>query len=141
MILILGELALYLDAQALGVYEPDEAGGTIFVEKMPQTPDEAIALFATGGLQASGKHGYDSPTVNVQVRGPENDPLAALAKAEAVYGALQGLHRATLPGGTRVINCRGLQSYPVSLGRDDNERQGYSINFEFEVRNITANRE
>lgn len=137
----LSEIAQYLALAGLGTYAPTGDGGTIFIEKMPQSPNAAIALFATGGLQASGMHGYDLPVVNIQVRGAPNNPLAALAKAEAIYGALQGLHAMALPGGTRVINCRASQSYPISLGRDGTERQGYSLNFEWEVRNVTANRE
>lgn len=137
---ILG-IAQYLDAQGVGDYEPDSAGGSIYVQKLPQTPDEAIGIFASGGFEASGVWGYDNPTVNVQVRGAPHDPVGALAKARAVYSALHGFHMATLPDGTFVINCRGIQSGPVSLGPDENDRFRFSLNFQLEVRNVTEHRE
>lgn len=134
-------IARYLDAEDIGSYEPASADGSIFIQKLPQTPDEAIAIFSSGGFEASGKWGYDAPTVNIQVRGEPHDPIGALAKAREVYGALQGLHAVTLPDGTRVINCRGIQSGPVSLGQDDEDRFRFSLNFQLEVRNVTQNRE
>lgn len=139
--MIVAALALYLDQISLGEYEPTSAGGTIFLEELPQSPDAAIALFSTGGPQASGKHGYDSPVVNVHVRGAANDVIGALAKATAIYDALHGLHSMALPGGIRVINCLGLQSGPITIGRDQNDRPRYSLNFQLEVRNVSANRE
>lgn len=134
-------IAQYLDAQGVGEYEPASPGGSIFIQKLPQTPDVAIGIFATGGYLASGKWGYDLPTVNIQVRGAAHDPVGALAKARAVYAALHGFHMAALPDGTFVINCRGIQSGPVSLGPDDEDRFRFSLNFQLEVRNVTEHRE
>jgi hypothetical protein len=134
-------LARYLDAQGLGVYSPDEAGGSIFLEKTPQTPDQALGIFVSGGPGASGALGWDTPTVQVIVRGGRHDPRSAINFANAVYGALQGLNTTTLPGGVYVLNCVGVQSGPVRIGFDDEERLRLSLNFQLEIQNATQHRE
>lgn len=134
-------IALLLDAIGVASFEPDTASGTIYIEKLPQQPDQAIGLFLTGGPASSRKHGYDMPVLNVQVRGNPNAPGAAVELAWGVYSALHALHSVTLEDGTRIIDCAGVQSGPVSIGLDENERPRYSLNFQMEVRNITAHRE
>lgn len=134
-------IAYWLDDELIGVYRPTLPGGNIFLEKLPQTPDTAIAIFVSGGPQASGTHGYDNPVTNIQVRGNRADPVGALQLAERVYAALQGLHHVILPGGVHVVSCIGIQSGPVRLGPDDSERFRYSLNFQWEIRNLTQNRE
>lgn len=134
-------VALLLDGLAIGSYEPDAADGTIYLEKLPQTPAAAIGIFSVGGFEASGTHGYDLPVISVQVRGAAHDVPGALAKSAEVYAALQGLHSTTLPDGTYVVSCKGLQSGPNFIGFDDNDRPGYSLNFSLETRNVTTHRE
>lgn len=141
MILITNEIALYLDAAGVGVFDPDGADGSIYVEKLPQTPHAAIAIFSTGGYQADGRHGYDRPTFQVRARGERHDVAGARALAESAYAALQGLHSVALPGGTWLVNCRGIQSGPVNIGNDGNDCPEFVINFEAEVRNLTQHRE
>lgn len=134
-------IALLLDEQGVGVFEPDDDDGTLFLEKLPQSPDAAIGIFSTGGYEASGTHGYDRPVTQVRIRGEKHGVTGALAKARAVYAALQGLHSTTLPDGTYVVSCKGLQSGPVSIGFDDNDRPEYTINFVWETRDVTTHRE
>jgi hypothetical protein len=138
---LLEGIALYLDSVDVATYDPDGPDGNVFIQKLPQTPDAAIGIFAVGGFPASGTHGYDEPSISIQVRGAPDDPVGALTLAEAIYGALHGLHSATLPDGSRVVRCLGIQSGPVSIGQDDQERHELTLNFQIQIRNVTMHRE
>lgn len=138
--MLVDEIAQYLHQQGLGVFAPDGIGGDIFVATLPQAPDECVMLRPTGGFAADSKLGYDDPTVQILVRGTQ-DPRTGGERAQAIYGALQGLHDVALPGGTWVVSCLGLQSGPVHIGSDGNGRHEYSLNFRFEIRSLSANRE
>lgn len=135
------ELATYLDDQGLVTFSATAAGGDCFVEKLPQSPDEAVAIMSTGGWREDGKLGYDSPTLQLVVRGTK-DPQAGFERAVALYDALHGLHAVELvDGGTYVVGCWAQQSAPIRLGPDDNGRYEYSINLLLHVRSLTMHRE
>ena len=133
-------IARYLAAQGLVTFDESGLSGDTFIAVMPSAPDSCVAIFPTGGFGADGKLGYDSPTIQIRVRGTQ-DPRPAYQRAEAIYGALHGLHDVTLPGGPYVVGCWGIQSGPVHMGRDQNGRHEYSLNFRLEIRAVTAHRE
>lgn len=124
--MLIDEIADYLAAQGLGT-----VGVDLFVGHLPTAPDTALAVFATGGLPA-GSYPLDAPTV--QVRSRAENILAAYTRLAEVYDALHGLHHITLPGGTWVLNCLGVQSAPTGLGQDDAGRDEFVINFSLTVR-------
>lgn len=134
------ELAEYLEEQGLVTFSADAVGGDTFIEKLPQEPDECVAIYSTGGFQESGMHGYDSPALQLIVRGTK-DPRVALERARDLYSALHGLNALELTsGGTYVVGCWAQQSGPVRLGPDDNGRFEYSINLLLHVRSLTEHR-
>jgi hypothetical protein len=134
------EVAQYLAAQIAGVaLDLADTTGNVFIGSKPPTPDEVLAVWSDGGEESSTKSGYDMRTVQVMVRGT-TDPTTGSDRADEVYAALHGLKGVTLPGGTLVVLCAGIQSGPVSIGEDDNGRHEYSLNFRMEVRNPTPNR-
>jgi hypothetical protein len=126
-------IADYLEAQGLGT-----VGVDLFAAHLPSTPDTAMAVVVTGGPQADGGKGYDNPTV--QVRSRSQDPALAYSQLQGVYNKLDSLSNVTM-GGQRVVNCRGLQSAPVAIGRDQAGRDEYTLNFQLRVRNKTFIRE
>lgn len=132
-------IARYLEAE--GVVNFDEEGGTgnAFIGRMPSSPDQAVMLMSTGGFEADSELGYDNPTFQVLVRGTQ-DPRVAHAKAQDIYSALHGLGPITLPDGTRLVSCVGIQSGPVGIGSDSNGRYEFSLNFQAEIRSLTTHR-
>lgn len=138
--MLVAEIAQYLAARGLVTFDEQGADGDCFVGILPAVPDEAVALFPTGGDGADLKLAYDQPTVQVLVRGTR-DPRAAADRAQAIYGALHGLHGLDLPGGTYVIGCWGIQSGTTHLGRDANGRHELSLNFRLEIRSRTTYRD
>lgn len=128
------EVAQYLAAQIAGLsFSLTETTGNIFIDSMPATPDEAVAVKSFGGPEASTKAGYAEPQIQVITRGTQ-DPRTGSDRADEIYAALHGLRHTTLPGGTVVIRCAGIQSAPVSLGEDQNGRHEFSLNFQLETR-------
>ena len=140
---LLQGLAQYLANANLGTYDPlGPAGngptGTIFVEIMPEQPGVAIALFQHGGPEPDAKLGYDSPSVQVRVRGSQ-DPRVSQALCQKVYETLHGLET-TLPDGTVLVNCIAMASGPTAMGPDHSNRFEHVINFRTEIRNLAGAR-
>ena len=132
------ELGQHLGAQVASLtFDLAGTTGNVFLGSMPPDPDEAIEIHTTGGPEASTKDGYAMPTAQVVVRGTA-DPRTGEDLAEAIYGELHGMRYVTLPGGTFVVSCVGIQSGPVSLGEDDNGRHRYSLNFRLHIRRQTT---
>ena len=134
-------LARELDELGLVTYQADAAGGDVFVEEdLPPDPVDVVGLLSFGGAPADVKLGYDMPNVQVIVRGGAHARVP-YARAQAIYDALHGMHAHTLPDGTYVVGCAADQSAPVRLGPDDSGRHRFSLNFAFDVRAVTTNRE
>jgi hypothetical protein len=129
------EIAQYLQARGLGVFDELGSAGSIFIALLPESPDEVIGIYPKGGHQADGPLPYDAPVVQVIVRGTQ-DPRPAAERAQGVYDALHGFHHDKfVPEGTWILGCRGVQSGPIHIGRDQNGRHEYSLNFELQTLN------
>ena len=128
--MITAELAQYIHDQGYGVWDPTGPNGNIFVENMPDTADNAIALISSGGSPPDVGGLVSRPTIQVLVRGNRSaDETFTLAAA--ILAQLHGHHDTRLVvGGTRIMLCRARQSEPIFLGRDANGRFDYSINFQ-----------
>jgi hypothetical protein len=138
-------LATYLDSLDIVDYQEAD-GGDCFIHHLPDQPDEAVMVTAYGANPVEGATalGYDEPTLQVHVRST-TDPAPGEARAQDVYGELQGLSHVTMAEGTghetRVIECRCPQTGPVYLGRDQKGRHEYVVNVALHIRNLTAYRE
>lgn len=137
---LLDGLGQFLAAADLVTYVPDGTGGDLFMEAMPATPDECVVLTLYGGPQPDSLLGYDSPNLQVRVRGPKtSDPRVSRHRANALYSVLHGLGPVTLADGTYLLSCNAIQTV-TSMGLDDQRRFEHVTNYYLEVRAITANR-
>ena len=135
------EIAQYLEANGHGAYDPTGTNGNIFDEKMPSSPDEAIFIESTGGPEMDTLLGYDMETRRILVRGGQ-DPRDPKQLAKDIYNDLHGFSNDTLvTDGIFVVGAHGIQSGPVNIGQDDNNRHRFSINFRFRIRNKSTFRE
>jgi hypothetical protein len=125
-------LAQRLEQEGLGFYQPYVAGGTIYVNDKPPTPDAVIVLAETGGLPDLDTFdaGNERPTVQVLVR-QARDAYTAPALIQNIYDALHR-YSGTLPDGTIVTEARAIQP-PFSLGEDANGRAEYVFNLQLIV--------
>lgn len=138
---LIEQFAAYLAVAGLGTYAPNDVTGTIFLAALPEQPVQAIAVAQYGGPEADAKLGYDTPSIQVRVRGLDTDATDAARTAQRVYDVLHGLANTALPGGIWVVSCIGAQSGPTYIGRDMSGRHEYTVNFRLEIRNTAGARE
>lgn len=138
--MLVADLAQYLHNAELVTFDEAGISGDCFVYVQPSDPDECVTISTTGGGEPDSRNGYDQVNVNLIIRGTA-DPRPAEARAAAIYGELHGLADVTMPGGTYLVSCIAMQPGPVPIGRDENGRHEFSLNFEVEIRNLTTHRE
>ena len=133
-------IAQHLTAKGLLTYDPDGTGGDTFLDDMPSTPDQAVALtLYEAPTEPDSLLGYDEPRLQVRVRGTQ-DATVSRDRCRAIYEELHGLGPLTLPDGTRLILCVALQHGPASLGKDANGRHEHVVNYRAEQRSVTTHR-
>lgn len=130
-------VALWLADAGLGVYVASGAGGDVFVDTLPATPDAAIAVMSTGGTAVDGGQtsGWHTPSVQLLARGTK-DPRVSAGRLVAVLEALPGLAHTTwtdATGSLRIAGARAIQGEPVRVGPDDNGRHRHSLNLSLDV--------
>ncbi|MFD8027813.1 minor capsid protein [Streptomyces sp. NPDC059717] len=136
---LLDGIARHLDGKGLLSYQPSTPGGDAFLESMPSTPDEAIALTLYGGPEPDSLLGYDEPNLQVRGRGT-SDPRVSRRRVQAIYKELHGLGPIVLPDGTSLILCVATQPGAASIGIDERGRHEHVCNFRLETRSITPHR-
>lgn len=140
MVLTAAEVCEYLHSVGLVQYDPEGVTGDCYAYRMPNKPDHAVMVEIIGGPTSSIAHAYELPQLHLLVRGGL-DPREAETRALDLYRHLHALDSVTLPRGTYVVSCRGIQSGPVPIGRDENGRFEFSLNFQLEVRVVDTRRQ
>lgn len=128
-------LAAYLQTSGLGVFDKIGTTGNIYIDVLPESPDEVIALRTSGGTgdEFAPLWGLDSsfPSVQIIVRSDRMNLMSGQAKAEQIYKACR---RLSLPyDGGRIFDS--VAQYPALLGTDQNGRAEYTINVQLEITN------
>ena len=132
---LLDEMARQLIAQAVGV-AGTTASWSVFKGWEPETPDQSISIFETGGRENQphddSLYGMlDFPTFQVRVRGAGQDFStgypAARAKIAAARTALERLSPGTVLG--RYYCQVTANGEPISLGHDASHRPRFTLNF------------
>jgi hypothetical protein len=113
---------------------PAASGYQVFREFMPDE-NNCIAVFSTGGFPGDYWLKYDNPTYQVRVR--NTVPTTAADTANSLYNELNGLHTLTMSG-IFVSKIVAMQSGPINIGRDEDKRQEYTLNFIVRYRNDAA---
>lgn len=123
---LLEEIRVHLLAQGIAPVTQDQ---------LPDTPDLALAIFATDGFPAShtmggggaGSAKLQNPGLQLLARGPRNDRRAARDLLASARAKLDGLTNTTLSG------CRYVAVFAVNEGHfvenDKNERPVYAQDF------------
>jgi len=138
---IITEVMLYLANKGIVQYSATGGDNNVFMGRLPAEPSSAIAINPSGGYNASIKHDYDSPTIQILIRGTI-DPRVGYEKALQIYDALHGFGSDRfIEGGHWVVKCEGIQSEPVYIGQDENGRHMYTLNFALEIKRPSTHRE
>lgn len=127
------------------VYDESGATGNLFLGYMPSEPDVAVMVSIPAAQPQLSNLPYDLPQPQVLVRAGRFDVRGVDALARAVYAELTCLDLTTIAEGTPdevfVVGATAIQSFPVDIGVDDNERPQRSLNFNFHVPSPTTHRQ
>ena len=108
-------------------------GTTLFKGTLPSTPDEAIAIYQTGG--APPVHTMSCGPGTARVERPHVQAIARSGRADAAYKLAQDAYTALDALGDRTVNgVRYLSVFalqaPFYLREDQTGRKEFSVNFE-----------
>ena len=129
------DLLVLASVGTFNVTDPaDNDTWSINVARLPEKPDRCIVLYDSGGRAPNPQYLIDYPTVQIKIRGSEND-YEALAggagtdgKVDDVVNALLGLDSQTINGDIWVsVSMIGDRNF---IGYDDNGRPLFSLNFQ-----------
>lgn len=127
------QVAEFLDANGYGIFDKTGVSGNIFINVIPDQPNEAVAIFTTGGPGSDPRNEYGRSNIQILIRTIPQDPRDGETKATGIIRALNGFNSDYLtPGGNFIVNVTAIQSGPSQIGRDPNNRFEYSQNFTFE---------
>ena len=133
--MITTEIMQYLDANVNDItYDSTGAKGNIFDNVLPQSPDTAVMVENTGGFPRDMRNTeYTEPSIRILVRGTQDPRVAKGLAADImeVMGTFGGDE--FVANGYQIIKCQAVQGYPINIGRDDNNRHRFSLNFDLEI--------
>lgn len=119
---LLNDVVAYLVTQSVGTL-----GTNLFKGYLPPTPDTAIAVIETGGPEPDHYLPTRAPTFQVMIRAA--DYATGKTKLAAVRAALHRNDNIALVSGQTYFYYIQAISEGGHLGRDDNGRDLFSINF------------
>lgn len=125
---ILDAVGTALQSAAVGTL-----GTSLYLSRMPASPDAAVTVYETGAgypLYVQGStSGAALIVANIQVvaRGAREDYQAARTKIAAVTAALEALSESTISG-IRILRVEQVGT-PSPLGLDDNDRPRVSMTY------------
>jgi hypothetical protein len=99
-----------------------------YIGDMPDTPNNLICLFLTGGYDPEmdlSKNAITRPTLQVRVR--DTSYSSGVARCEAIQTLLRGVTNTEINGNYYIEILQ--QSDILSLGKDDKNRSNFTINF------------
>lgn len=120
------------------VYADDETA-TVFVDRLPSSPDHVVAVYGNGGFEADSKLPYDAPVAQIMIRS-DASPSWAVDTWWSIYNRLHALRHKTLPDGTVLVYALVVQSSPIHVRTDENDRHEYSMNVRAETKHPTQER-
>ena len=115
------------------IYDGTGTTGNIFQDSLPASPDIAVMVENTGGYPVDmGNIEYKEPSIRILVRG-SLDPRPAFQLSTDIINLIGYLGAVTI-NGKRIIKCESVQGAPINIGRDDEGRHRFSINFDLEIK-------
>lgn len=137
--MLAAEVAQWIGANVTNCsFDTSGVSGNVFISTMPSSPDTVVMVSEYGGI-ADDKHAYNDINVQCRVRGTR-DPRVSYNIAKEIFDELLGLTNTTLiSSGSRVIKVIA-QNTPIDIGRDDNGRHEWTVNFQIEVYDTSTNR-
>ena len=124
---LIDDVAAYLQAQSVGT-----VGTDIFKGTLPDSPDNCVAVYETGGPAPQKYLPINKPTFQILVR--NKSYALGRDKLEAVRTALHRKSNLSLVSGQTFAYYILANSEGGHIGRDEAGRDEFSINFVAETR-------
>lgn len=122
------DITQYMATNGIGTLATD-----LFEGNLPDSPDSAVVVIETGGTQPERELPFKSPTFQVYIR--NQGYSAGRTKLDAVRALLHAIQNQTI-GSTYFYYIFAI-SEGGHVGRDDNSRDLFSINFQCKTRAIS----
>lgn len=120
------ELIAFIRSLVPGLYFPNS-----FPRSTESRYNNGSAVKLTGGFPPSQWTGKTQPSFQVRVRG--SDVEECEERAYLIHGMLLNLRNVKI-GNNSIVIIRSMNSVPLHLGEDENNRTIYSMNFDCVVR-------
>jgi hypothetical protein len=121
------ELITFIKARVPGTYYPNK------FPTSTSAPDACAVVKLTGGFPPDQWTGKKQPSFQVIVRGGVNGDAECETRAYAIHESLKNLREVTI-GSESIVVIRTVNSVPIYVGSDENNRPIYSMNFDCVVR-------
>ena len=119
-------------------FDTTGVSGNVFISTLPSSPDTVVMVSEYNGI-VDDKNPFSDINVQTRIRGTK-DPRVGYNIAKEIFDELQGLTNTTLiSSGKHVVKVNALNT-PIDIGRDDNGRHEWTVNFQIEVRDVGTNR-
>jgi|SRR5690625_205771 len=121
------ELISFIKTRVPGTYYPNSfpVSGSVV--------DRCSAVKLTGGFPISAWTGKSQPSFQVRVRGERAGQADVENRAYEVHDSLTNLRNVKI-GTSSIVVIRSMNSVPLYIGDDENDRPIYSMNFDCVVR-------
>lgn len=123
--MIIRDIADYLTTQT-----DLELGTSLYLSHQPESPDEVVAIYDTGGVEPDHYLPTAEPTIQILVRA--GDYQTAHDRAHELAGILHRLTNQTI--GDYYVYYIFLLGEPTHLGRDKRNRDEYTLNLHLKIR-------
>lgn len=110
--------------------------GTYYLNSFPVSNlalDKSSAVKLTGGFPVSQWTGKSQPSFQVRVRDAKAGQAEGEERAYEIHEALTNLREVKI-GSSSVVVIRSMNSVPLYIGDDENDRPIWSMNFDCVVR-------
>lgn len=131
MIALQEQIAKALDNSGTGVFEPYDVTGNIFLDIMPATPVEAIAVYMTIIDEPNFAHEEQNVTIQCLIRSA--DKHKAMNIGADIIRLLNGVNgRQLVDGGHHIVDLQAQTGLPVYLGTNNTGHHECSISFDID---------
>jgi hypothetical protein len=130
---LLDDVASYLTTNTTVFTVGGTTGNLSLEQQLDTQPDTLVTLLEQPGLPNAYAFSTGNPVEvvyerpNMQVLSRSTDPVVARSRVQTVYRKLDGLTSTTI-NGIRYYEFVAVQA-PFQIGRDDNQRHLWSLNF------------
>lgn len=124
---LMEDIAEYIEDIGLGKYDKYGTTGTIFVEALPDTPDNCIAIYNRYGQFTEDGTRLTEIQLLVRDRVRINAHAIGCKLIKAFY------HKDNMKLGRHIVIECECESSPIFIGSDSQDRYEFSINLKMEV--------